>query len=108
MWLTRSCAEMATGQAAYVGNLGFTFPLIPASFEKRGYQSVHGYVGLGFGAIEGMVKYSDGTWTDDTYRDKNGLNANGGLIVAFDPISINVGVNSYTKAVYLGLGFKTK
>jgi hypothetical protein len=28
--------------------------------------------------------------------------------VAFDPISINVGVNSITKAVYLGLGFKTK
>ena len=55
-----------------------------------------------------MVKYSDGTWTDDPNRDKNGFNANGGLIVAFDPISINVGVNSITKAVYLGLGFKTK
>jgi hypothetical protein len=103
-----SCAEVATGQAAYVGNLGFTFPLIPSSFEKRGYQSVHAYVGLGYSAIEGMVKYSDGTWTDDTYRDKNGFNANGGLIVAFDPISINVGVNTFTKAVYLGLGFKTK
>jgi hypothetical protein len=48
------------------------------------------------------------TWTDDPNRDKNGFNANVGLIVAFDPISINVGVNSITKAVYLGLGFKTK
>ncbi len=65
-------------------------------------------MGLGYAAIEGMVKYSDGTWTDDTTRDKNGFNANGGIIVAFDPISINVGVNSFTKAVYLGLGFKTK
>jgi hypothetical protein len=105
-WYT--CAEVKTGQAAYVGNLGFTFPLMPASFEKRGYQSIHGYLGLGYGAIEGMVKYSDGTWTDDPNRDKSGFNANGGLIVAFDPISINVGVNSITKAVYLGLGFKTK
>jgi hypothetical protein len=28
--------------------------------------------------------------------------------VAFDPLSINVGVNSMTKGVYVGLGFKTK
>jgi hypothetical protein len=103
-----SCAEVKTGQAAYVGNIGLTFPLIPSSFEKRGYQSLHAYVGLGYGAIEGMVKYSDGSWTDDPNRDKSGFNGNAGLIVAFDPLSINVGVNSITKAVYLGLGFKTK
>lgn len=103
-----SCAEVKTGQAAYLANLGFTFPLMPASFEKRGYQSIHAYVGVGYGAVEGMVKYADGTWTEDPNRDKNGFNANGGLIVAFDPLSINVGVNTITKAVYLGLGFKTK
>jgi hypothetical protein len=28
--------------------------------------------------------------------------------VAFDPLSINVGVNSMTKGVYIGVGFKTK
>ena len=105
-WYT--CAEVKTGQAAYVGNVGLTFPLIPSSFEKRGYQSLHAYVGVGYGAVEGMVKYSDGTWTGDPNRDKNGFNANGGLIVAFDPLSINVGVNSITRAVYVGIGFKTK
>jgi hypothetical protein len=105
-WYT--CAEVKTGQAAYVGNVGLTFPLIPSSFEKRGYQSLHAYVGVGYGAVEGMVKYSDGTWTGDPNRDKSGFNANGGLIVAFDPLSINVGVNSITRAVYVGIGFKTK
>jgi hypothetical protein len=28
--------------------------------------------------------------------------------VAFDPLSINVGVNSMMKAIYIGIGFKTK
>ena len=105
-WYT--CAEVKTGQAAYVGNLGFTFPLMPASFEKRGYQSLHAYVGVGYGSSNGMVKYADGTWTDDTSRDKSGFNGNAGLIVAFDPLSINVGINSITRATYLGLGFKIK
>ena len=103
-----SCAEVKTGHAAYLANLGFTFPLMPADFEKRGYQSLHAYVGIGYGSSNGMVKYADGTWTDDTSRDKSGFNGNAGLIVAFDPLSINVGVNSITRAVYVGLGFKSK
>jgi hypothetical protein len=102
------CTETKTMQAAYVGNIGVTFPLIPASFEKRGYQSVHGYIGIGYGEINGIVKTSDGTWTDKMENDKSGFNTNGGVIVAFDPLSINVGVNSMMKAIYIGIGFKTK
>jgi hypothetical protein len=65
-------------------------------------------MGIGLAEVNGLVKYSDGTWTDKTENDKSGFNANGGIIVAFDPLSINVGVNSMTKGVYVGLGFKTK
>jgi len=103
-----SCTEVKTGHAAYLANIGFTFPLIPSGFEKRGYESVHAYVGIGYGSSEGIVKYADGTWTDDPNKDKSGLNANAGLIVAFDPLSLNVGVNSITRAMYVGIGFKTK
>jgi hypothetical protein len=102
------CYEEKTMQAAYVANIGLTFPLIPYSFDKRGYQSVHGYIGIGYGELEGIVKTSDGTWTDKNENNKSGFNANGGVIVAFDPLSINVGINSITKAIYVGVGFKTK
>jgi hypothetical protein len=102
------CNEVKTAKAAYVINFGVTIPLIPQGFDTRGYQSVHAYLGFGYGEVNGLVKYSDGTWTDYTDKDKSGLNANGGVIVAFDPLSINVGVNSITKTVYVGLGFKTK
>ncbi len=102
------CTETKTMRAAFVGNIGITFPLVPASFEKRGYQSVHGYFGVGYGEIEGIVKTSDGSWTDKMENDKSGFNTNGGIIVAFDPFSINVGVNSMMKAVYIGIGIKTK
>ena len=103
-----SCTELETKRAAFVGNIGLTFPLMPSGFETRGYKSIHAYMGIGLAEVNGLVKYSDGTWTDKTENDKSGFNANGGIIVAFDPLSINVGVNSMTKGVYVGLGFKTK
>jgi hypothetical protein len=41
-------------------------------------------------------------------NDKSDFNTNGVVIVTFAPLSIKIGVNSMMKAVYIGIGFKTK
>ena len=93
-------------EAPYMVNVGMTFSVMPAGSDLPLYKSIHSYVGIGYGALEGRAKDSWG-WANETSRDKSGANVTAGFILGFENWGINLGVNSYTKTVYIGLGMKT-
>lgn len=95
-------------QAPYLFNGGMTFSVMPADTELPLYKSIHSYIGLGYGGLDGRAKDSWGYWSNEASRDKSGLNVTGGFILGFDSWGINLGFNSYTKTVYLGVGMKTQ
>ena len=88
----------------YTINLGATFPIIPSGRDIPIYKSIHSYIGLGYGSLEGRAADNWGYWYKDTSRDENGLNITGGFILGFDGWGINVGANSFTKTIYFGIG----
>ncbi len=92
-------------EAPYLVNAGMTFSVMPAGSDLPLYKSIHSYVGIGYGALQGRAKDSWG-WANETSRDKTGVNVTGGFILGFESWGINLGLNSYTKTVYLGLGMK--
>ena len=91
-------------KAPYTINLGATFPIIPSGRDIPIYKSIHSYIGLGYGRLEGRVADRWGYWYKDPSRDENGLNITGGFILGFNGWGINLGANSYTKTIYLGIG----
>ncbi len=93
-------------QAPYMLNAGLTFSVMPAGTDIPLYKSIHSYIGIGYGALQGRAKDSWGYWSNEASRDKNGLNVTGGFILGFESWGINLGVNSYTKTIYLGIGLK--
>ncbi len=93
-------------QAPYLINFGMTFPVMPSDSDMPIYKSIHSYLGVGYGMLEGRANYSFYGWGDEASRDKSGFNANGGFILAFENFGINIGVNSYTKTFYAGIGVK--
>ena len=93
-------------RAPYLINIGMSFPIIPPDLEIRVYKAIHAYVGIGYGELNGIVKYDDGSWTDNTSLDKSGFNANAGFIMSFESFAFNVGINSITRGVYVGLGIR--
>ncbi len=94
--------------APYMFNGGMTFSVMPADTELPLYKSIHSYIGVGYGAMQGRAKDSWGYWGNETSRDKSGLNVTGGFILGFDTWGINLGFNSYTQTVYIGVGMKTQ
>lgn len=93
-------------QAPYLINFGMTFPVMPSDSDMPIYKSIHSYFGVGYGMLEGRAKYPFSDWGNDATNDKSGFNANGGFILAFENFGINIGVNSYTKTFYAGIGVK--
>ncbi len=98
--------EVEYSKAPYVVNLGVSFPIIPSDLEIRVYKAIHAYVGVGYGELSGIVKYEDGSWSNKTSLDKTGFNANAGFIMSFESFAFNIGVNSITRGVYVGMGIK--
>lgn len=90
----------------YIANVGATFAAVGPGSLVPFYKTIHSYVGLGYGTLEGVAKYGESWYDLDSYT-KNGVNLNGGFILGFDSWGINIGVNSLSKSVYIGIGMKT-
>ena len=94
----------------YIANVGATFAAVGPGSLVPFYKTIHSYVGVGYGSLEGVGKYE--TWYDESWYDldsytKRGINLNGGFILGFDTFGINLGFNSLSKSVYVGIGIKT-
>jgi len=61
----------------------------------------------GYGTLEGIGKNGSGSWYDDASYTKSGVNLNGGFILGFTNFGINLGFNSLSKTMYIGIGMKT-
>jgi len=90
----------------YIANVGSTFAAVGPGSLVPFYKTIHSYVGIGYGTLEGVAKYGESWYDLDSYT-KNGVNLNGGFILGFDSWGINIGVNSLSKSVYIGIGMKT-
>jgi hypothetical protein len=90
----------------YIANVGATFAAVGPGSLVPFYKTIHSYVGIGYGTLEGVAKYGESWYDLDSYT-KNGVNLNGGFILGFDSWGINIGVNSLSKSVYIGIGMKT-
>ena len=90
----------------YIASVGATFAAVGPGSLVPFYKTIHSYVGIGYGTLEGVAKY-DGSWYDLDSYTKNGMNLNGGFILGFDSFGINLGFNSLSKSVYIGIGTKT-
>ena len=103
-----SCGALkGTQTGAGVFSVGATFPLVTPDMNVPFYRSVHAYAGLGYGKVSAYSKYSSGGrdyWYDDASRDKSGINANLGVMFGFNGFALNLGVNSISKALYIGIG----
>lgn len=69
--------------------------------------------GVGYGSAEGIArKYDplhilgdDGTYyVGDPQNDESGFNLTGGSTISFDKISMDIGYNSFTSSIYVGMG----
>jgi hypothetical protein len=94
----------------YMANVGATFAAVGPGSLVPFYKTIHSYVGVGYGSLEGIAKYE--TWYSESWYDldsytKKGVNLNGGFILGFDGFGINLGFNSLTKGVYVGIGLIT-
>ncbi len=94
----------------YIANVGATFAAVGPGSLVPFYKTIHSYVGIGYGSLEGVAKYE--TWDNNSWYDldaytKSGVNLNGGFILSFDGFGINLGFNSLSKAVYVGVGIIT-
>lgn len=94
----------------YIANVGATFSAVGPGSLVPFYKTIHSYVGIGYGSLEGVAKYE--TWYGESWYDldsytKSGVNLNGGFILGFDGFGINLGFNSLSKAVYVGVGIIT-
>jgi hypothetical protein len=94
------------GRVPYMASAGATFAAVGPGSLVPFYKTIHSYLGIGYGTLEGVAKY-DQNWYDDSSYTKHGVNLNGGFILGFDSFGINVGVNSLSKALYIGIGVKT-
>jgi hypothetical protein len=90
----------------YIANVGATFAAVGPGSLVPFYKTIHSYVGIGYGTLEGVAKYGQSWYDLDSYT-KNGVNLNGGFILGFDSFGINLGVNSLSKTVYIGIGMIT-
>ena len=95
-----------TGRVPYIANVGATFAAVGPGSLVPFYKTIHSYVGIGYGTLEGVANYS-GSWYDLDSYTKHGVNLNGGFILGFDSFGINLGFNSLSKSVYFGIGMKT-
>jgi len=98
------------GRVPYIANVGATFAAVGPGSLVPFYKTIHSYVGVGYGSLEGIAKYE--TWYSESWYDldsytKKGMNLNGGFILGFDGFGINLGFNSLTKGVYVGIGLIT-
>lgn len=90
----------------YIANIGATFAAVGPGSSMPFYKTIHFYVGIGYGTMEGIAKYGQ-NWNDLDSYTKNGVNLNGGFILGFDSLGINIGFNSLSKTMYIGIGVKT-
>ena len=90
----------------YIANVGATFAAIGPGSMVPFYKTIHSYVGIGYGSLEGVAKYGESWYDLDSYT-KNGANLNGGFILGFEGFGINLGFNSLSKSVYVGVGIIT-
>ena len=90
----------------YMANVGATFAAVGPGSLVPFYKTIHSYVGIGYGTLEGVAKYGQSWYDLDSYT-KNGVNLNGGFILGFDSFGINLGVNSLSRSVYIGIGMIT-
>ena len=90
----------------YIASVGATFAAVGPGSLVPFYKTIHSYVGIGYGTLEGVAKYGQ-SWYDDSSYTKHGMNLNGGFILGFDSVGINLGFNSLSKSVYIGIGIKT-
>jgi hypothetical protein len=95
------------GRVPYIANVGATFAAVGPGSQVPFYQTIHSYIGIGYGTLEGIGKHSSGSWYDDATYTKNGVNLNGGFILGFANFGINLGFNSLSKTMYIGIGMKT-
>ena len=104
-----SCgAVSSTQQGSAVFAVGATFPLVTSEMNVPFYRSLHSYVGLGYGSMSGYAQYANSSsWYDYSEKDASGVNANAGLIFGFDGFALNVGVNSLSKMLYVGIGISS-
>ena len=105
-----SCgAVTSTQQGSAVFAVGATFPLVTSEMNVPIYRSLHSYVGLGYGSMSGYAQYANSSsWYDYADKDTSGINANAGLIFGFDGFALNVGVNSLSKMLYIGIGISSE
>ena len=90
----------------YIANIGATFAAIGPGSSVPFYKTIHSYVGIGYGTMEGIAKYGQNWYDLDSYT-RNGVNLNGGFILGFESFGINLGFNSLSKTMYIGIGMKT-
>ena len=90
----------------YIANVGATFAAVGPGSLVPFYKTIHSYVGIGYGTLEGVAKYGQSWYDLDSYT-QHGMNLNGGFILGFDSFGINLGFNSLSKSVYIGIGMTT-
>jgi hypothetical protein len=90
----------------YIANIGATFAAVGPGSMVPFYKTIHSYVGIGYGSLEGVAKYGESWYDLDSYT-RNGVNLNGGFILGFESFGINIGFNSLSKTMYIGIGMKT-
>jgi hypothetical protein len=90
----------------YMANVGATFAAVGPGSLVPFYKTIHSYVGIGYGTLEGVAKYGQSWYDLDSYT-KSGVNLNGGFVLGFESFGINLGVNSLSKSVYIGIGMIT-
>lgn len=90
----------------YIANIGATFAAAGPDSLMPVYKTIHSYVGIGYGTLEGIAKYGQSWYDLDAYT-KSGVNLNGGFILGFENFGINLGFNSLSKSFYVGIGMKT-
>ena len=99
-----SYSELA--RVPYIASAGATFAAVGPGSLVPFYKTIHSYVGIGYGTLQGVAKYGQSWYDEDSYT-KNGVNLNGGFILGFESFGINIGFNSLSKSVYIGIGMKT-
>lgn len=89
--------------------------MINLGITKSFTANIGGYIGIGYASADGRAQKfdplrilaSDGTYyVNDPANDKSGANLNGGVILGFEKVSLNVGYNSFTARPYVGLGVR--
>jgi len=88
--------------------------IFDVGLTRRLTSNIDGYAGIGIAFVEGYAEKYDSTFTfsvngkyvvPDTENDRSGGNVNIGILFNIDSLTLNVGIHSYTKSAYLGLGF---